>query len=66
MATGAWLDDLNRHLERPILCKCSHCSFEIRAPLEQAHKAFEQHVCGRPKVTVSKRRRSGLAAPRPN
>jgi hypothetical protein len=43
-----------------IVEKCSYCDFTVSAPFEQARQAFEQHVCGRPKVTVSKRRRSGF------
>jgi hypothetical protein len=59
MATGGWLTDLNVRLGQPILCKCAHCSFEIRAPLEQARQAFAEHRCSRPRPTVSKRRAAG-------
>jgi hypothetical protein len=59
VATGGWLTYLNARLEQPILCKCAHCSFEIRAPLEQARQAFTEHQCSRPGPTVSKRRAKG-------
>jgi hypothetical protein len=36
MAAGAWLDNLNRHLERPLVCRCAFCSFRIRARLDEA------------------------------
>jgi hypothetical protein len=41
----------------PVLERCSHCEFEIVAPLEQALQAFAEHVCDRPRPTTTGRRR---------
>jgi hypothetical protein len=50
-----------RPVDCSIVVECLFCDFWARVPPEQAAAAFEQHVCDRPKVTVSKRRRSGFA-----
>ncbi len=40
----------------PITCRCSFCDFTTAAALEEAHAAFQAHVCGRARPTVPKRR----------
>ena len=44
-----------------VTARCAFCSFTVTALVEEAHAAFEAHVCDRPKPVVSKGRRSGFA-----
>jgi hypothetical protein len=48
-------------LDARVIERCSFCAFEIRAPFEEARRAFEAHECGRPRPTSATRRPSGFA-----
>jgi hypothetical protein len=47
VTSGALDDYLTalRGAER-VTARCAFCTFEIRAPLEQARQAFAEHECG--------------------
>ena len=47
----------------PVKVACAFCSFVVVALVEEAHAAFEAHVCDRPKPTTTARRRSGFSLP---
>jgi hypothetical protein len=61
VAARCILTELNRHFERPIICRCAFCSLKVKAPLEETRQAFERHECNRPRPTSTVRRRSGFA-----
>jgi hypothetical protein len=50
-----------RPVDARVTTKCSHCSFEVSAPLEEARAAFERHACDRPRPETSSRRRRGFS-----
>ena len=50
-----------RPVDTRVTTKCSHCSFEVSAPLEEAREAFEAHRCDRPKPKSTVRRRSSFS-----
>jgi len=38
------------------IARCGYCDWTVEAPVDEAHAAFEAHVCERPKPARRKRR----------
>jgi hypothetical protein len=50
-----------RPVDAAVKVGCAFCEWNMRGSLEQAHEAFGEHVCDRPRPTSTRRRTSGFS-----